>query len=60
MVSFMQELDDGDLCVEFAHFLSNFITLERKKKLTKTKTWCLAIIDTDASFVSRVVSEHAR
>ena len=39
-----QELGDCDLCVEFAHFLSNFITLERKRKLTKTKTLYLAII----------------
>ena len=25
------------LCVEFAHFLSNFLTLERKKKTNKNK-----------------------
>ena len=37
-------IGDCDLCVEFAHFLSNFITLERKRKLTKTKTLYLAII----------------
>ena len=34
MVKLDQELGDCDLCVEFAHFLSNFITLERKKKQT--------------------------
>ena len=44
MVNLGQELSDCDLCVEFAHFLSNFITLKRKKtKLTKTKTLCLAM-----------------
>ena len=31
-----QELGDCDLCVEFAHFLSNFITGERKRKLPVT------------------------
>ena len=43
------ELGDCGLCVEFAHFLSNFITLERKRKLTKTKPCILPSFDTDAS-----------
>ena len=44
--SIRQELDDCDLCVEFAHFLSTFITLERKKEELSNKTtiWCLAFI----------------
>ena len=54
-----QELGDCDLCVEFAHFLSNSITLEKNNnKITKTKARCFAVIltqmDTDVSFVSRV------
>ena len=40
-----QELGDCDLCVEFAHFMSTLITLERKKKLTnQTIIRCLAVI----------------
>ena len=51
-----QELGDCDLSVEFAHFLSIFKTLQEKKtKLTKTKTWCLAIILTQMYIVSFVL-----
>ena len=39
-----QELGDCDLCIEFAHFLSNSISLERKRKLTKTETRYLGIL----------------
>ena len=56
MVNLNQELGDCDLCIEFAHFLSNFITLKRKKKLTnksKNPVSCHHF-DTDVSFVSRV------
>ena len=36
-----QELSDCNLCVEFAHCLSNFITLEKKKKANKSNTAAL-------------------
>lgn len=49
MVNLNQELGDCDICIEFAHFLSNFITLERKRKLTKKKPVILPSFVKDAS-----------
>ena len=56
MVNLDQELGDCDLCVEFAHFLSNYITLKRKKNQTNPNKNQMSYhhFDTDVSFVSRV------
>ena len=42
-----QELGDCDLCFEFAHLLSTFITLDRKRNLRKPGI--MPSFDTDAS-----------
>ena len=46
-----------DLCVEFAHFLSNFVTLERKKNLTNKNPVSGHHFDADETFVSRVSTQ---
>ena len=42
---------DCDLCFEFAHLLSNFITLDRKRNLRKPGI--LPSFDTDASLFGK-------
>ena len=42
-----KSLGDCDLCFDFAHLLSNFITLDRKRNLRKPGI--LPSFDTDAS-----------
>ena len=43
----LKSLGDCDLCFDFAHLLSNFITLDRKRNLRKPGR--LPSFDTDAS-----------
>ena len=43
----LKSLDDYDLCFDFAHLLSNFTTLDRKRNLRQPGI--LRSFDTDAS-----------